>query len=154
MLSNVIPNRYPGLTRRSDSFFGIIPALIQPVQARRTNKNSPTKSRIRFLTGLGLLCGGLFFPVPSASSLPIGGITVETTVTLSGYNTIDSYDSSNPSYSLWHSNWWFQGHNFGTYTNAKRTDQVVVGTDANGINLNAGDVIYGYLDTGPAVRSC
>jgi hypothetical protein len=85
----------------------------------------------------------------SASGLSIGGITATTTITLSGNNTIDSFDSSNPSYSLWHSNWWYQGHNFGTYTNTLRGDSVMVGTDLQVITLNSGDVIYGYVGVGP-----
>lgn len=91
----------------------------------------------------------LVFPVLQAWCLTIGGITTSTFITLSGNNTVDSYDSSDPSYSLWHSNWWFQGHNFGTYTNTLRADSAVVGTDVSVISLNLGDVIYGYLDTGP-----
>ncbi len=79
----------------------------------------------------------------------IGGLIATTTMTLSGNNTVDSYDSSNPSYSLWHSNWWFQGHNFGTYTNTLRSDQAVVATDLSVMTLNGGDAIYGYVDTGP-----
>ena len=62
---------------------------------------------------------------------------------------VDSYDSSNPSCSLWHSNWWFQGKNFGTYTNTLRTDQAIVATDLSVISILGGDVIYGYVDTGP-----
>jgi hypothetical protein len=79
----------------------------------------------------------------------IGGLIATTTMTLSGNNTVDSYDSSNPSYSLWHSNWWFQGRNFGTYTNTLRSDQAVVATDLQVISILGGDLIYGYVDTGP-----
>ena len=79
----------------------------------------------------------------------IGGLIATTTMTLSGNNTVDSYDSSNPSYSLWHSNWWFQGHNFGTYTNTLRSDQAIVATDLQVLSINGGDLIYGYVDTGP-----
>ena len=79
----------------------------------------------------------------------IGGLIATTTMTLSGNNVVDSYDSSNPLYSLWHTNWWFQGKNFGTYTNARRTDQAIVATDLSVITINGGDVIYGYVDTGP-----
>jgi hypothetical protein len=85
--------------------------------------------------------------VPDANK--IGGLIAETSMTLGGNNVVDSYDSSNPSYSLWHSNWWFQGHNFGTYTNINRTDQAIVGTDSSIITVNGGNVIYGYVDTGP-----
>jgi hypothetical protein len=120
------------------------------VQVRKAHKNSTSKSRIRFLTGLGLLGCGLLFPTLSFGGLPIGGITVERNITFGGNNTVDSFDSSNPNYSLWHSNWWFHGHNFGTFTNVNRTDQVVVGTDSNIISINGGIAIYGYVDTGPS----
>jgi hypothetical protein len=85
--------------------------------------------------------------IPDANK--IGGLIATTTMTLSGNNVVDSYDSSSSSYSLWHSNWWFQGKNFGTYTNARRSDQAVVATDLSVITINGGDVIYGYVDTGP-----
>jgi hypothetical protein len=133
---------YAGLT-------GIIPAFTDVVLTQKAGKSSVTQTGIRFLTGLSLLCCGLLFPALSAKGLPIGGITAATTITLSGNNTIDSFDSSNPAYSLWHSNWWFQGINFGTYTNTRRTDQVTVGTDLSVANLYSGDMIYGYVDTGP-----
>jgi hypothetical protein len=123
--------------------------LTQAVQARKTGKQCEAKSGIRFLTGLCLICCGLLLPVLSASGLVVGGITVESNVILGGNNVLDSFDSSNPSHSMWHSNLWFQGHNFGTYTNAKRTDQIVVGTDSSILTFNAGVVIYGYVDTAP-----
>jgi hypothetical protein len=119
------------------------------MKSRWVGKYRVTQTGIRFLTGLCLLSSTLLFPVPSTKGLPIGGITATTTITLYGNNTIDSFDSSSPSYSLWHTNWWFQGHNFGTYTNTLRTDQVSVGTDLSVIVLNGGDMIYGYVNTGP-----
>jgi hypothetical protein len=149
VLSNVISNPYPGPNRLSDDFFGIIPALIQAVQVRKADKNSTTKSSIRFLTGLCQLCCGLVFPALSANGLPSGGIVAEGNIVFPGNNTVDSFDSSNPNYSFWRTNWWFQGHNFGTYTNTRRTDQVMVGTDLNIITLNGGVGIYGYVNTGP-----
>jgi hypothetical protein len=119
------------------------------MRSRWVGKYGIRQTGIRFLTGLGLLCCGLLFPAPFAKGLPIGGITAATTITLVGNNTIDSFDSSDPSSSLWHSNWWYQGHNFGTYTNIRRTDQVTVGTDASILVINGGISIYGYVDTAP-----
>jgi hypothetical protein len=78
------------------------------MRSRWVGKYNFTKTGIRFLTGLGFLFSALLLPVPFANGLPIGGIIATTTMTLSGNNIIDSFDSSNPSYSLWHSNWWYQ----------------------------------------------
>jgi hypothetical protein len=139
-----------GSIRHTQSFsLGIVPALYHGVQAWKAGKFSDEKIGLRVLTSLCLVCCCLLFPVLSASGLVIGGITTTTTLTLPGNNTIDSYDSSNPSYSSWHSNWWFQGHNFGTYTNTLRSGSVLVGTDLQVITLKGGDMIYGYVDTGP-----
>jgi hypothetical protein len=127
---------------------GIIPAPTGAVHTWKSGIFSKAKTAIRFFPGLCLICC-LLFQVLSACGVPVGGITTASTLTLTGNNTIDSYDSSDPTYSLWHSNWWFQGHNFGTYTNTLRSDQVVVGTDLLFLSLNGGDVVYGYVDTGP-----
>lgn len=78
-----------------------------------------------------------------------GGLISKTVMTLDGNNSVDSYDSTDSTKSFWHANWFFNGHNFGTYTNALRTAEAVVGTDGNLITLNGGDLIYGYVDTGP-----
>ena len=86
--------------------------------------------------------------LPAKSQL-YGGILVAGKVVCPGYNTFDSFDSSINTYSLWHSNFWFQGHNFGTYTNTLRNDQVVLGADGNITSISGGCSVYGYLDTGP-----
>lgn len=112
-------------------------------------KHSISKNRIRFLTGLSLLCCALLFPALPAKGLAIGGITVEGNITLLGNTTFDSFDSSNPNYSFWRTNWYFNGINYGTYTNVYRTAQAVVGTDSNHLTLNGNVLIYGYVDTGP-----
>jgi hypothetical protein len=128
---------------------GIIPALFQVVQIGKAGENSVKQTGIRFLTGLYFVYCCSLFPVSPAFSIPVGGIAVQGNITFSGNNTVDSFDSSNPSYSLWHTNWWFRGHNFGTYTNVNRTDQAVVGTDSSLITLYGGAVVYGYLNTAP-----
>lgn len=78
-----------------------------------------------------------------------GGMTAQYIINFNGTKcTVDSYNSSDPTASYWHSTWFYNGKNFGTYTNTLRTANVVVGTDgqllqADGVN------IYGYANTGP-----
>lgn len=78
-----------------------------------------------------------------------GGLLAHYNIDFNGNNvSMDSYDSSSKTASYWRTNWFYQGHNFGTYTNTLRTANVVVGTD--GSLLNAGNAnIYGYAATGP-----
>jgi hypothetical protein len=78
-----------------------------------------------------------------------GGLTAQYVMDFNGNQcTVDSYNSADPTASYWHSTWFMNGRNFGTYTNTLRTASVVVGTD--GTLLNAGGVnIYGYVNTGP-----
>jgi len=78
-----------------------------------------------------------------------GGLTAQYIMDFNGNQcTVDSYNSADPTASYWHSTWFMNGKNFGTYTNKLRTASVVVGTD--GTLLNAGGVnIYGYVNTGP-----
>lgn len=82
--------------------------------------------------------------LPSLSQL-----TAQYTISFTANNcAVDSFDSSDPTHSVWHTNWFYMGHNFGTYTNTLRKDNAVVATD--GSFLNAGNfAIYGYVDTGP-----
>lgn len=78
-----------------------------------------------------------------------GGMTAQYTIDFNGNNvTVDSYNSADPTASLWHTNWFYMGHNFGTYSSAYRTANVVVGTDGQLLNAGNGNV-YGYVNTGP-----
>jgi hypothetical protein len=120
------------------------------VLTQKAGKSSGASVRSRFLAGLCFLCYCSLFPVLPAKSQVYGGILVVSNVVCPGYNTFDSFDSSTNIYSLWHSNFWFQGHNFGTYTNTLRNDQVVIGADGNITSTVGGCSVYGYLDTGPA----
>lgn len=89
------------------------------------------------------------FVATTADSSASGGLTSQYVLNFNGQrSTVDSYNSSDPAASLWHTNWFYNGSNFGTYYSAKRTANVVVGTDgqllqADGVN------IYGYVNTGP-----
>ena len=78
-----------------------------------------------------------------------GGLISETPVTLGGNNIVDSYDSGDPTYSFWHTNWFYQGRNYGTYTNTLRSADAVVGTLSGLITMNGNNWVYGYVDTGP-----
>ncbi len=119
------------------------------MQALKVRHFTGTKTGFHFFIGLWLSGCFLLCSALCASGQLGRGIITPTSITLGGNNIVDSYDSANPSYSLWHSNWWFQGHNFGTYTNTFRTDQAFVGTDSSVITLNGGVIIYGFVDTGP-----
>ncbi|MDD5139146.1 MAG: hypothetical protein PHY43_02665 [Verrucomicrobiales bacterium] len=78
-----------------------------------------------------------------------GGILAWTTMDFKGNNVIvDSFDSSDPAASLWQTNRFYRGKNYGTYTVAKRQANAIVGTDGLIINVGNAD-IYGYVDTGP-----
>jgi hypothetical protein len=78
-----------------------------------------------------------------------GGLLARTTMNFNGQKSyVDSFDSSNPAKSAWQSNWFFNGVNFGTYTNTRRSDEAVVGVDSNILNAD-GVAIYGFVDTGP-----
>src|SRR5579859_1349966 len=62
--------------------------------------------------------------------------------------TVDSFDSSDPTKSLWQTNLTFNGTNYGFYSSAFRTADAVVGTDGSIVQVGNAN-IYGYVDTGP-----
>jgi hypothetical protein len=87
----------------------------------------------------------------------VGGIVAVHTITFNGNNvTIDSWDSSTNTHSIWHTNLFYHGYNYGTYSDTlsynsnsppSRTANVMVATPAT---LDAGNAnIYGYVDTAP-----
>lgn len=79
-------------------------------------------------------------------------------LTFHGNNvTIDSFDSSDPKHSIWHSNLWFHGANYGTWTNNMSynsntfpcyTANVHVAAETNYIDVGNAN-IYGYINTAP-----
>jgi hypothetical protein len=78
-----------------------------------------------------------------------GGLLAMTTMNFNGNKSyVDSYDSNNPLKSAWQSNLTYYGKQFGVYTNARRSDEAVVGVDSNLVQMD-GAAIYGYVDTGP-----
>lgn len=119
------------------------------MQSRKAGKYTRAKTGFRFFAGLNLVGCCFVFSVFSASSQPFGGLTAESSITIGTGVTVDSFDSSNPDFSSWHTNWYFQGRNYGTYTNTLRTDHAAVATDGNVINLNGSVAIYGYVETAP-----
>jgi hypothetical protein len=79
-------------------------------------------------------------------------------LTFNGNNvTIDSFDSSTSAHSIWHSNLWWHGMNYGTWTNTlsynsnavpSRTANVHVAAETNFISVGNAN-IYGFIDTSP-----
>ncbi len=79
----------------------------------------------------------------------MGGLLAVSNINFNGKPIfVDSFDSSDPTHSVWQTNWFFNGQNYGTYTNTLRSDNAMVGIDGSNINL-FGTVIYGYVDTAP-----
>ncbi|MDD5139381.1 MAG: immunoglobulin domain-containing protein [Verrucomicrobiales bacterium] len=101
----------------------------------------------RFIVGLCVLVS---VAIPwLAQALPLGPLAAWTTMDFKGNNvTVDSFNSSDPAASLWQTNRFYQGTNYGIYTSAKRQANAVVGTDGLIINVGYAN-IYGYVDTGP-----
>jgi hypothetical protein len=71
--------------------------------------------------------------------------------------TIDSFDSSSPQYSIWHTNLWSHGANYGTWdsslsydTNSppSRTANVHVASESGLVDVGNAN-IYGYINTTP-----
>lgn len=85
----------------------------------------------------------------TGDSSAAGGLTAQYVMNFNGNkSTVDSYNSADPSASLWHTNWFFNGANYGTYSSTYRTANVIVGTDGQLLDA-AGASIYGYVNTGP-----
>jgi hypothetical protein len=80
------------------------------------------------------------------------------TLTFHGNNvTIDSFDSSTSAHSIWHTNLFFHGANYGTYSDSlsydsnsppSRTANVHVAAETNYIDVGNAN-IYGYINTSP-----
>src|SRR5579859_7878695 len=89
------------------------------------------------------------FVQTKADSNVTGGLIAETSMNFNGNNTtVDSFDSSDPSKSLWQTNLTFNGAYYGFYSSAFRTADAVVGTDGRIVQVGNAN-IYGYVDTGP-----
>jgi len=83
---------------------------------------------------------------------------VANVLTFNGNNvTIDSFDSSTSAHSIWHTNLFFHGANYGTWTNTlsynsntipSRTANVHVAAETNYIDVGNAN-IYGYINTMP-----
>jgi Immunoglobulin domain len=128
---------------------GIVLALNQVVQTRKAGKHTRTKAKARLFAGLGLICCCLVFPSVLARSQPFGGLLTVSGVNFNGNNTlIDSFDSSDPTKSLWQTNLTYNGANYGFYSPLYRTADAVVGTDGSLLNIGNAN-IYGYLDVAP-----
>lgn len=83
----------------------------------------------------------------SAPPYPLA-IACVTNINLNGNNVmVDSFDSSDPNYSDWNTNW-----GFGTYDQNKAKANGNVGTDGSLVDVvNIGSAeIYGHVDTGPS----
>lgn len=112
------------------------------------NGSNPT------ITGVGTVSGSTFStPVIrslkitlSGSSLFNWGLRAQGQISLNGNAKVDSFDSSNPSYSSYN-----YGLGYGTYTSSKRKDNGDVATNGGSsgiVNLNGNAGIYGNVNTG------
>ncbi|HEV2453825.1 MAG TPA: immunoglobulin domain-containing protein [Verrucomicrobiae bacterium] len=112
-------------------------------------KSIGTKAGIRSFAGLCLVCCSLLFPAFSGWSRPFGGFLCVSNFNFNGNNTlVDSFNSSDPTQSVWQTNRSYNGHYYGTYTSTLRTADVTVG--AGGSIANVGNAfIYGSVDTAP-----
>ena len=83
---------------------------------------------------------------------------VANSLTFHGNNvTIDSFDSTSSSHSIWNTHLWFHGANYGTWSNTlsysdsslpSRTANVHVAAETNNISVGNAN-IYGYINTSP-----
>ena len=128
---------------------GVVLALIQVVQTRRAGKHTGIKTGIRSFAGLCLVGCCLLIPLLSAKSQPFGGLLTVSGVNFNGNPvTVDSFDSSDPTKSLWQTNLTYNGTNYGFYSSSRRTADAIVGTDSSIFNLGNAQ-IYGFVDTAP-----
>lgn len=112
-------------------------------------KSFETKTGIQSFAGLCLVCCGLIFTGLSANGRPFGGFHCISNFNFNGNNTtIDSFNSSDPTHSVWQTNWSYNGQHYGTYTNTLRTAAVTVGTDGSFLQIGTAQ-IYGSVDTAP-----
>ncbi len=73
------------------------------------------KTGMQSLIGLCLVGYCLLFPAASAAGQPFGGLLTVSGVNFNGNNvTVDSFDSSDPTKSLWQTNWSYNGQYYGT----------------------------------------
>lgn len=116
------------------------------MRTKLAGKLDGIKARIWFLVVLcASLCLG-YFTVLSAPPYPLA-IACSNNINLNGNNiTVDSFDSSDPDYSDWNTNW-----GYGTYDPAKAMAHANVGTDSSSLDaINVGNAdIYGTVNTGP-----
>jgi Immunoglobulin domain len=137
------------VSQRRPRISGTIPALIQVVQARQVRKSIGTKAGIQSFVGLCLVCCSLLFPAFSGWSRPFGGFLCVSNFNFNGNNTlVDSFDSSDPTKSVWQTNRSYNGQYYGTYTSPLRTADATVGTDGSIVNVGNA-LIYGSVDTAP-----
>lgn len=117
---------------------------------RKAGRQTNTKTGIQYLAELLSFCCCLAFPVFQARSESLGGLLALSNINFtSNQVVVDSFDSSDPTKSLWQTNLFYNGSNYGTYTNSLRTADAMVGT-AGGYLVNVSEaVIYGYVNTAP-----
>lgn len=103
----------------------------------------------RLRAGLWLAGGCLALLALPAHSQTAGGFFVQYIFNFNGNQvTIDSFDSSDPAHSAWQTQWFYNGSNYGTYTNTLRTANAVVGTDGSLLYADWA-TIYGFVNTAP-----
>lgn len=91
-----------------------------------------------------ILCGlAWLLQIQLAHSMPLGPLVAVSEIRLGHGGIVDSFDSSDPTHSNWHTNW-----GYGTYTNALRKGNATVAT-MDIIHLLNDYEIYGYLAIGP-----
>jgi len=119
------------------------------MQDRRLRKSIETKTGIQSFAGLCLVCCCLLIPAFSGRTRPFGGFLCVSNFNFNGNNvTVDSFDSSNFTQSVYQTNWSYNGQYYGTYTSSRRTSDVTMGA-GGGIVQVGNALIYGSVDTAP-----
>ena len=103
-----------------------------------------------------MACFCLALSAISVRSQPFGGIIAQQGINFGNSSvTCDSFDSSNPAHSIWQTNLFFRGMNYGIWSNTlnysdsslpSRTANFHVAEETNYINVGNAN-IYGYIDT-------
>lgn len=122
----------------------------------RFNRTKPASRR---MAGVAGWAGCLMFLALSAHGQPFGGLVVLSGIDFKGNAiTVDSFDSSTNTHSVWQTNLLYHGQPYGIWSNSLsfdtnslpcRTADATVATDGSIINVGNAK-IGGYVDTAPA----
>src|SRR5690348_2240388 len=127
---------------------------------KAAGKNS-TKTKNWFLAGLYTVCYSLLFLGLSANARPFGGLIAKGNIKFLGSRTFnaDSFDSSTNVHSVWQTNLFYHGMNYGIWSSSlgydsnsppSKTANATIGTDGTSISNSFETIkVCGYLDVAP-----